>query len=171
MLNAIASLAAKEQGQQLALELAGDWKDRVLMELRGWLAIHRAQGNSTMTLEQFRADAKNQPASHKAWGSLPRLACKEGLIAPALHGDGSPVTRPAESVKTHGHLVRVWLNLFAFSCPFVVPDSPTVNDGQEQNEFYRTNGVPDVGERLHGGSSADLLRATAEYHRQREAGA
>jgi hypothetical protein len=107
-LNATASRQAKETGQQLALDMAGDWKAEVLLELRGWIAIHKARGNSSMTFEQFRHEARNQPGSHKAWGSLPGMACRAGLIAPMAHADGSPVMKAAESVKTHGHHVRVW---------------------------------------------------------------
>jgi hypothetical protein len=108
ILNATASQAAKEQGMQLALSFATDWRDAVLLELRGWIAIHKARGNSTMTFEQFRAEAKNQPGSHKAWGALPKIACAENLIAPKTHSDGSPVMRNAASVKTKAHPVRVW---------------------------------------------------------------
>lgn len=108
MLDAHASAAAKDHGQQLALTFATEWREAVLMELRGWLAIHRAKGHSTMTFEQFRHEARNQPGSHKAWGALPAIACREGLIAPLTHTDGSPVMRRAESEKTHAHPVRVW---------------------------------------------------------------
>lgn len=108
MLNATASRAAKEHGMQLALDMSGEWKDRVMLELRGWLAIHKARGNTTVTMEQFRAEAKEQPASFRAWGPLPALACKAGLLAPMNHSDGSPVMRAAESERTHGHFVRVW---------------------------------------------------------------
>jgi hypothetical protein len=108
MLDAAASRAAKEQGMQAALDFSSDWKDAVLLELRGWIAIHKAQGHSSMTFEQFRHQARNQPASHKAWGSLPSIACRAGLIRAMKHPDGSPVMRCAESLKTHGHPVRVW---------------------------------------------------------------
>lgn len=108
MLDAAASQAAKAHGQQIALEFAGDWKEQVLMELRGWLAIHKARGHASMTFEKFRAEARNHPHSHKCWGALPAIACREGLIAPMKHADGSPVMRAAESIKTHGHPVRVW---------------------------------------------------------------
>lgn len=108
MLNATASRQAKEYGQQLAIDFATEWKDAVLLELRGWLAIHKAKGFTTMTFEQFRHDAKEQPKTHKCWGAIPRIACGLGLIAPMNHPDGTPVMRPAESVKTHSHPVRVW---------------------------------------------------------------
>lgn len=108
MLNATASHAAKQQGMQLALQMSGDWRDEILIELRGWIAMHKARGHTTMTVEQFRAEARNQPASHKAWGAFTNMARAEGLIAPMQHPDGSPVMRLAESVKTHRHPVRCW---------------------------------------------------------------
>jgi hypothetical protein len=61
-----------------------------------------------MVFEQFRAQARCQPHSHKAWGALPALAAKRGWIEAAAHADGSPVMRLAESEKTHSHPVRVW---------------------------------------------------------------
>lgn len=108
MLDAIASHAAKDAGQQLTLSFAGDWRSRVLLELRGWLAIHKAKGHETMTFEQFRHEAREQPSSHKSWGALPGVAARAGLIEAMTHADGSPVVRKAESVKTHSHPVRVW---------------------------------------------------------------
>jgi hypothetical protein len=108
MLNATASRAAKDRGQQMAIFFDGEWTAAVLVELEAWIATRRAQGFTEMTFEQFRHDAVSQPHSFKAWGSLPRLACAAGLISPMVHGDGSPVMRAAESVKTHGHFVRVW---------------------------------------------------------------
>lgn len=107
-LDAAASQQAKAAGQQLSILFDGEWRAAVLVELRAWLAMHRAQGHTNFTLEQFRHDAIAQPQSHKSWGSLPSIACREGLIAPMLHGDGSPVMRRAESVKTHAHPVRIW---------------------------------------------------------------
>lgn len=108
ILNARESAAAKLHGQQLAIDFAQEWRDAVLLELTGWLAIHKALGNQTMTFEQFRAEAKHQPESHKAWGSLPSIAVRAGLITPIEHPDGSPVYRKAASIKTHAHPVRVW---------------------------------------------------------------
>lgn len=109
MLNAAASLAAKRTGQQLAIDFAGQpWNDAVLAELRGWCAIRKAQGHSTMTMEEFRHEAANHPASHKAWGALPLQACRLGILRAMEHPDGSPVVRRAASERTHAHPVRVW---------------------------------------------------------------
>jgi hypothetical protein len=107
-LNATASRAAKDRGQQMSIMFDGEWTAAVLVELEAWIATRRAQGFTEMTFEQFRADAIAHPSSHKGWGALPAIACRAGLIAPMNHPDGSPVMRAAESVKTHGHFVRVW---------------------------------------------------------------
>jgi hypothetical protein len=92
----------KREGMQLALDFAGDWADRVVMEFRAWAAVQKAMGFSWITVEQFRSQAKNLPESHKAWGSLPRLLCKADLIAPT----GEYVR--AASPKTHAHPVAKW---------------------------------------------------------------
>lgn len=107
-LNAEAARDAKTQGMQLALDWQGDWKDRALLELRGWLAIRKAQGHATMTFEQFRHEARNQPTTHKAWGGFAGAACKAGLVELERHPDGSPKRVNAKSVKTHGHPVLLW---------------------------------------------------------------
>jgi hypothetical protein len=142
MLNAAASRAAKEHGQQLAIDFAGeDWKARVLVELRAWCATRRAQGHEEITMEQFRAVARNVPTSHKAWGTLPAIACKAGILAPMAHADGSPVMRFAESVKTHRHPVRAWRLLpssFASTQPAGAPSPsftlpPCAVAGQGEN--------------------------------------
>lgn len=169
-LNAAASQAAKHTGQQLALDMSGDWKTSVLLELRGWLAIHRAKGHSTMTFEQFRHEAKSQPGSHKAWGSLPGIACRADLIAPLVHPDGSPVMRSAESVKTHGHHVRVWA-LVDPSFSFVASSaqkSPTPIERRGPQARHQPLDTDVVGSGLHTGSGSSLLQATADYHRQRD---
>lgn len=108
MLDAAAGEALKERGQQLALDLAGDWAERVVHEFRGWAAVEKARGMRTCTIERFRAEAQNHPATHKAWGSLPGLLVRAGVLSPAMHEDGSPVTRKAAAPKTHAHYVRVW---------------------------------------------------------------
>lgn len=114
-INSAASYAAKRAGMQLALDIAGDWRDRVLVELRAWCADQRAQGLTEITLEQFRAVALNVPPAHQCWGSVPSLACKAGILEPMAHPDGSPVMRFAESVRTHRHPVRAWRLPSSFS--------------------------------------------------------
>jgi hypothetical protein len=109
ILDAPQSAALKAHGQQLAIDFAGDWPERVLAELRGWCAIEKARGMSTMTVEQFRAGARTHPDSHQAWGSLPRLACAAGIIEPVfIPGTNQQVRVRAASPKTHAHEVKVW---------------------------------------------------------------
>lgn len=84
MLDAAQGSALKEQGMQMAIDFAGDWPEEVILELRAWLAVQKAIGLTNISIEQFRSQAKSQPDSHKCWGSLPRMACKAGLLAPML---------------------------------------------------------------------------------------
>lgn len=101
--------ALAEEGMQRALDRAGSaWVESIVAEARAWCA---KRGGHRITLEQFRQDARSSPVSHKAWGSLPRILCKAGLLAPVTHADGSAVFTPAGSLKTHAHPVRVWLVL------------------------------------------------------------
>lgn len=102
VLDAERSAALKTQGQQIALDFAGDWPERALLELRGWIAVQKAMGLRTVTVEQFRAQARNHPTSSKGWGALPRIACKAGLIA----STGQYVK--AAAVKTRSHPVALW---------------------------------------------------------------
>lgn len=123
MLDATASRAAKDRGMQIALDFDTEWTVRVLAELRAWLAGRRAAGHLTMTMEQFRADAKHHPSRPQAWGALVKPAIAAGLIALETHPDGSPVMRPAESVKTHGHFIRVY-RIASFSPPAAAACNP-----------------------------------------------
>lgn len=101
--------ALKERGQQLVLDWAGDWTERVLVELQGWLAMEKARGTKTFTMEMFRSQAKNLPDRHQSWGALTTVACKRGVIAPALDEYGEQRTVKAASPLTHRHRVCVWL--------------------------------------------------------------
>jgi hypothetical protein len=160
MLSAAASRAAKDRGQQLAIDFAGEgWKERVLVELEAWCAMRRAQGHVDMQMEQFRAVAVNHPASTKAWGTLPAIACKAGILAPLTHPDGSPVMRFAESVKTHRHPVRAWA---LASASFAAPSTAQANSpwthfeggepvkGRTSDVTPVGNGLPRLGDGCHG---------------------
>jgi hypothetical protein len=92
----------KAEGQQLALEFSGDWRDLVVAEFRAWASAEREKGLGETTIERFRAAAKHQPASHKAWGALPGVLCRKGLIEPT----GRYVK--AVSPRTHAHPVQLW---------------------------------------------------------------
>jgi len=92
----------KRAGQQLSLNFAGDWSERVVAEFRGWAAIEKARGMRTCTIERFRAEAQNHPPTHKAWGSLPRLLVKAGLI------ESTGEYRKAAAPRTRSHPVALW---------------------------------------------------------------
>lgn len=162
MLNSTASRAAKEAGMQFALDFAGDeWRERVLEELRAWCAMRRAAGHTEMQMEQFRAEAKHQPPRPQAWGALASVAIKAGIIAPLTRGDGSAVYRAAESVKTHGHPVRVY--------SLAGTRTASQHDAEAPQAQRRSIGVDGRGAVLHGGDAAALLAATADYHAGRAA--
>jgi hypothetical protein len=108
ILDAPQSAALKQHGQQLAIDFAGDWPERVLAELRGFLAVLKAKGLPTFTFEQFRAQAQNLPDKHQQWGALASMACKRGITAPALDEYGEQRTIKAASPRTHRHRVCVW---------------------------------------------------------------
>lgn len=107
-LNAAEGQRLKTEGMQRAFNFSGPWQDVVLNELRAWLVVERARGMTTMTIERFRAEAKTQPVSHKAFGSLPRIAIKAGLLTRALNADGEPIYTKAASPATRRHPVAVY---------------------------------------------------------------
>lgn len=107
-LDLAAGLALKADGQAAALAGAGDWAHEIMAEARAWCARQKALGLRTVTIEEFRAQAMAQPASHKAWGSLPKVLQAAKLLRPALTAAGEPVFKRAAAPKTHGHFVRVW---------------------------------------------------------------
>lgn len=94
----------KEVGQHRAAVKAGsDWIDDALYMLRRYLVTH---DNEHFTFDDFRAWALTQglsePESLNAWGSLPRIAKKEGLCFPTSK------VEPARRAASHGRIVRVW---------------------------------------------------------------
>jgi len=98
----------KTEGMQQALDFSGPWGEAVVLELTGWLATQKAMGIRDVTIEQFRAQASNQPESHKAWGSLPGMACKANLLRPKWAAPGVQARIRAAAPKTHAHEVKVW---------------------------------------------------------------
>lgn len=96
----------KEAGLQLAESSAGSWVDDMLAALATFCIVRKDHGLPLFRFEEFRQAAikagHSEPKSHKAWGCLPRLAVKRGLIA----WTGKHV--PAHSAKTHGHYIKVW---------------------------------------------------------------
>lgn len=109
VLDRAAGLALKGQGQQLALAFAGEWSETIVAEFKAWADKQRAMGFKTCTIEMFRAQCVSQPDSHKAWGALPRVLVRQGLLQPHLDAEGNPIYRPAAAPKTHGHPIRTWL--------------------------------------------------------------
>jgi len=107
-LNPATGQALKEAGMQLALDNSGDWSIRVIAEFREWLQRQRDRGLTFVTIEEFRSSAAAQPASANAWGSLPGIAIKAGLIAPRWAAPGIQDRAPAASPRTHGHEVKRW---------------------------------------------------------------
>jgi hypothetical protein len=92
----------KLKGQQIALDFSAGWRLAVVPEFRRWCAQQKAIGARTCTIEQFRADTKLQPESHKAWGAIVKAFVREGIIRP------TDQYQRAGSRKTHAHPVRVW---------------------------------------------------------------
>lgn len=96
----------KLEGLLLAQSNAGSWVDDMLAQLAVFCTTRKALGEPCFRFEEFRqgviALGWDEPKSHKAWGCLPRLAVKRGLIA----WTGKHV--PALSAKTHGHYIKVW---------------------------------------------------------------
>lgn len=111
MMNAAHGARLKAEGQQLALEFAGAWKDAVLLEFRGWLAIQRAMGLDWVTVEMFRSQAQSQPPTHFAWGAFPSIAMAAKLIAPKWIAPGKQDRVRAASPRTHNHEVKCWVIL------------------------------------------------------------
>ena len=93
----------------MALVNAGEaWQCAVLIEARRWCADQKRRGIKVVTIEEFRAACCAQPHSPKAWGSVPGMLQRAGLIAPEVSADGHQVFRRAAAPKTHGHPVRAW---------------------------------------------------------------
>lgn len=90
------------------LEFSQDWTALAIDEFRTWAERQKARDIKTVTVEMFRAQAKHQPDTHKAWGVLPRLLCKAELIAAHTDARGRPLYQRAASPRTHAHPVRLW---------------------------------------------------------------
>jgi hypothetical protein len=108
VLNRPLGRALKEEGMQRALEFSGAWKDTILADFKTWLEKQQALGCTTVTVEAFRAQSNNQPSTHFAWGALPNMALKAGLIAPEWAAPGLQARVKAAAPKTHAHEVKLW---------------------------------------------------------------
>lgn len=94
----------KEQGQDLALEHAGeDWQALAIDYLERFLGMAKAV---PFLFEDFRdyatCNGLPEPASHHAWGALCGVVARRGLIEPTGR------MLKAKSVKTHAHRVMEW---------------------------------------------------------------
>jgi hypothetical protein len=97
----------KTEGQQLSLFNDGQsWVETMMAAMQDFCAHCKTIGRHKFLFEAFRKYAENMgyplPPSHKAWGSLPRVAVKRGLIEST--GEYCATT----SLKTHGHPALVW---------------------------------------------------------------
>ena len=99
--------ALKQRGQAVALDHADyespGWSARTIEALRIFCDDLKRNGHITFTFEQFRATRSHDlPVSHKAWGSVPRIAVAKGIIS------WTGQYQNAKSLKTHAHPIRVW---------------------------------------------------------------
>lgn len=100
----------RDMGMAKALDRAGDeWREFILKKMRNYIRRRKQRGEQQFLMENFRAVVVSRkwplPPSPNCWGGITGAAAKQGLIKR---------TRwlvPAQSAKTHGHLVRVWLAL------------------------------------------------------------
>lgn len=105
----------KESGQALALANAGRaWTDRAIKSLRYYLANLKAEHGLNnineyplFTFEEFRVWATgnkflSEPSSVNAWGALPRIAKREGLV------DFSGMVTEAKRPQSHSRSIRLW---------------------------------------------------------------
>jgi hypothetical protein len=98
----------KEIGMQLALERAGHvWADDMMEKLKAFCKARRDMGLiGPFRFEQFREVAEKSgwtlPPDHHAWGNIPRLAIKRGIIC------ATGQFQLAQSPKTRSHPVRTY---------------------------------------------------------------
>lgn len=107
-LDADESRRRKDAGQATAAETPKERQEAIVAEARTWLKAQRRRGIRAVTIEEFRAQARNKPESHKFWGTLPRLLVKQGLLRGMTTAEGDPIYKPAAAPKTHAHPVRLW---------------------------------------------------------------
>jgi hypothetical protein len=94
----------RDAGQQMALFNSPGWKDYILVRLQAFCASRKKEGNLEFRVEEFEAWLQpwEQPASRNAWGSLPAIACRAGIIAWAERHER------AKRPSTHARDVKVW---------------------------------------------------------------
>ncbi|WP_175848542.1 hypothetical protein [Burkholderia multivorans] len=95
----------KAEGQAAAAKAAGEsWRDAAITALKDFAATNYVHsGRTDFTIDEFRdAGACPEPANPNAWGSLPRVAVKLGVLNPTFD------TQTARRPKAHARTVRVW---------------------------------------------------------------
>jgi hypothetical protein len=73
--------------------------------LREWLSVRKKFGYHEFKFEEFRAYCERVdlvPVSNNAYGKIPAMAIKEGLIKPTGR------YAKATSAKTRSHDVKIW---------------------------------------------------------------
>jgi hypothetical protein len=94
-----------ERARQTAEAQCTNWTDRIMAELRFWLAVHAP---TEFAIEDFRAHVEEYepeliPASTNAWGSVALSGVRRGIIK------NTGRRRPARSRATHAHQVPVYV--------------------------------------------------------------
>lgn len=97
--------ALKSLGQAQALDRAGnEWTIRTLKALRDFCADRKRQGRPRFIMEEFRATREHDsPASVNAWGSLPALAARAGIIR------DTGGFEHAQRASARSRFVKVWV--------------------------------------------------------------
>lgn len=105
------STSTKEAGQQLALFNAGEsWVNQSIDLLKSFCELRKSTRQPAFRFEEFVSVIKiggpihgwTQPPSPNAYGALPRIACKRGLIRFTGQYEN------AQSPKTKSHPVKIW---------------------------------------------------------------
>lgn len=101
----------KANGQFLAIKRAGQlWQENALVALRKFLkTVHGRAITPVFTFEEFRVyceiEGMTPPASFNAWGALPKVAVKAGLIA----WTGGYVK--AVRAEAHARPIKLWISI------------------------------------------------------------
>jgi hypothetical protein len=98
----------KTAGMQTALDHAGEkWTASTLDKLRAFCKARKDMGAPAFRFEEFVSVAKDRgwpmPPSSNAFGALPRLAVRAGLIRFTGQYEN------AKSPKTRCHPVKIWM--------------------------------------------------------------
>lgn len=102
-----AGVLLRDRGQRTAREhteeITPGWVERTIKALETFCADLRAKGHSEFVMEDFRATRMNDiPASVNAWGSIPVIAARRGIIR------FTGAYQNAKHEKAHARAVKVW---------------------------------------------------------------